>query len=56
VTDHNFTYGPAKVYVPVSVRYQHGFCGGPAGYEERTMEEIDSEPIIVDAEPTERKS
>lgn len=56
VTDDSFTYGPERVFVPICVRYEHGFLGGPMRYEERTMEEIDSEPIIVDVEPTERKS
>ena len=44
----DFTYGPKRVYVPISVRREHGFCGGPVGYEERTEEE-DLEPIILDA-------
>lgn len=49
MTDHNLIYGPTKVFVPICIRHPLGFLDGPAGYEERTTEKIDTEPIIVDA-------
>ena len=47
MTDHKFTYGPTRYFVPVCVRYPHGFLGGPDGYEE--TEDKDAKTIIVEA-------
>ena len=47
MTDHKFTYGPTRYFVPVCVRYPHGFVGGPDGYEE--TEDKDAKTIIVEA-------
>ncbi len=44
----DFTFGPTRVFVPICVRWPLGFCGGPAGYEERTIEHVDDAPIVVD--------
>ena len=41
------TFGPARYYRPVCVRYQFGFLGGPMGYEETTGPDIG--PRIVEA-------
>jgi hypothetical protein len=43
----DFTYGPTRVFVPICVRHAMGFIGGPDGYEERTAEHVDDEPIVV---------
>lgn len=45
-----FTYGRLRVFVPIEVQHPLGFIGGPDGYEERTAEHIDDEPIVVIAE------
>ena len=47
MTDHKFTFGPTRYFVPVSVRHPHGFLGGPRGYEE--TEDKDAKTIIVEA-------
>ena len=46
MTDHKFTYGPARYFVPVCVRHPHCFLGGPDGYEE--TEDKDAKTIIVE--------
>ena len=46
----HFTYGSPRVFVPICVRHPLGFIGGPDGYEERTIDHVDDEPIIVVAE------
>ena len=47
--EDRFTFGPIRVFVPIEVRHPRGFYGGPDGYEERTIEHVDDEPIVVDA-------
>ena len=36
----DFTFGPPRRYVPVSVRYPWGFHGGPIGYVEEEDESV----------------
>ena len=47
VTRLKLTFGPTRYFVPVCVRYPHGFVGGPDGYEE--TEDKDAKTIIVEA-------
>jgi len=40
-----FTFGPARRYVPVCIRHDHGFEAGPSGYVE--SETLDA-PVVVE--------
>ena len=46
MTRLKLTFGPTRYFVPVCVRYPHGFVGGPAGYEE--TEDKDAKTIVVE--------
>lgn len=41
--------GPPRYFVPVCIRRECGYLGGPSGYEEVTAEEADRGPIIIKA-------
>jgi len=49
MTDHKFTYGPTRYFVPVCILHPHGFYGGPCGYEE-DLDGTATKPIVVVAE------
>lgn len=41
-------FGPARYFVPICIRYPHGFQGGPAGYQEMARNLArEQSPIIL---------
>lgn len=47
--NHECRLGPPRVFVPICIRWPHGFLGGPVGYEERPADDIGECPVIIDA-------